>query len=90
MASASARLIAMRVVQQDRLDVGHLEAQGFDVLLHQVGGISEAHAEQDVALRRRQQVSLSVRHAHEVEVAHDLERIGGRLGVGDLLAHVQR
>src|SRR5207248_5372011 len=61
----SAGLIDVAVIQEDRLDVGHLEAERFDVLLSAIDRRLEARAHQDVPLRRCQEVALAVCRAED-------------------------
>src|SRR6185503_258085 len=78
------------MIEQDRLDVGQLEAERFDVLLGAIDGCLEARAHQDVSLRRGQEITLAVGGADEVEVAEDFERLRGCGGVLDLRAQLER
>ena len=72
--SGSARLIPMIVIDDDDFDVGQLKAQTFDVFLQVSRRLRIHRPHQDVALRRRQQVSLAVQIADEVKIADDLVR----------------
>ena len=80
----------MIVVDQDGLDIGHLEAHLLDILLHRFGGVRRAGAHHDVALGRRQQEHFSVGVADEIQIADDLEGLVGRGALGRLFADFVR
>ena len=84
------RLIGMVVVEQDGLDVGHLETKAFDVFLNALGGVDVAGAKQNVALRRSQKVYASIGVPDKVQVPHDFEWIRRPAGVRDLRPDLQR
>jgi len=85
----SPRLISVIVIHQDRLDIRHLETQSLDVLLHGLGGIGPTRAQHDVTLGRGKQENFPISIADEVQVADDLEGLGGSREVGDLPSHLE-
>ena len=80
----------MIVVQENGLDIGHLESQLLDILLDRFGCDRVTGPKHDVSLRRRQQVHLSVGDSGKIKVAHNLERLSGPAGICDLLPDFQR
>src|SRR5437867_10605992 len=73
-------VIEMGVAGEHDLDVGGLEAQLRDVVLDDVVHLVHAGVDQDMSLRRGDQVRGDVRCTDVVDVAYDPERLG-RLAV---------